>query len=361
MVKAWFISLIVGLLLTGMIIGGCSQQAPATPTPTPTPVPAVLGEQRADLSSYDKIELNASQIEVSSTFENYGKENLIKELGFWHVEIPKETDEAWVVVDLGGEARLDVIAVRPRTEYLSHLWSGDAAVLEGSNDKQEWIAEVRLELNHEELNERDWIAFVLPEDIGSYRYYRLFISEPDFISMGGLALYGEGGIPVAKLLLVLGKQGIDLSSYGKIELDESQIEVSSTFENYLKENLIKEPDFWHVEIPRETDEAWVVVDLGGEARLDVLAIRPRIDYLEQLWRGDAAVLEGSNDKQEWIAEVKLELNHEELNEHDWIAFVLPEDIGSYRYYRLFITDPGFSSLGGLELYGEGGIPVVEPE
>ena len=167
-----------------------------------------------------------------------------------------------------------------------------------------------------------------------------------------------------ELPVMLGKQGIDLSSYSKIELDDSHIEVSSINQDTEgKENLIKGlgVPYWHVKYPKETDEAWVVVDLGSKTRLDVLAIRPRIRQVGQLWKGDAAVLEGSNDKEEWVSQVKLELNHGELNDQDWVAFVLPENIGSYRYYRLFITDPTFLSLGGLEVYGEGVIPVVKPE
>ncbi len=174
----------------------------STPTPVPTPapamtpvveVPAVLGKQGMNLSSYDKIDLGGNSIEVSSfndpTWEN--KESLVDSNPetYWHAKFPKETDEAWVVVDLGNERQLTVLAVSPRTGHLDQLWKSDAAVLEGSCDKNEWTAQVKLALDHEELNDQDWIAFVFPETVG-FRYYRLFITHPQFLSLGGLEVYG---------------------------------------------------------------------------------------------------------------------------------------------------------------------------
>ena len=226
MVKMHFIPLVIVMLVTGMILGGCAQQATPTPpltspptvtpapaptvtpapAPTVTPAPAapelavVRGIQGIDLSSYGKIELDVSRIEVSSTNSPVeGKENLIKGLGdpYWHVKHPRETDETWIVVDLGSETRLDVFAIRPRSEH-PQLWDGDAAILEGSNDNEEWDPQVKLELYLGELDDQDWIAFILPENMGSYRYYRLFSTYPNFLSLGGLELYGEGGIPVVK-------------------------------------------------------------------------------------------------------------------------------------------------------------------
>lgn len=200
--RTWLAALVIAALPIGMAIAGCAQPDAPTQAPSPaTEVSVVLGKQGIDLSSYRKIELDESRIEVSSTNQpGEGKENLITGLGvpYWHAKFPKEPSEEWVVVDLGGEARLSVLAVRPRTEHLDQIWRGDAAVLEGSNDKQEWITEVKLELNPEELDAQDWIAFVLPEEIGPYRYYRLFISDLGFLALGGLWVYGEGGIPVVK-------------------------------------------------------------------------------------------------------------------------------------------------------------------
>jgi len=374
MIKTLIIPLIITTLLTGVIMGGCAQQATPAPIAVAPEEPLVVsGAQGIDLSGYGRIALDASHIEVSSVYKDWGKEHLLKESGFWHVPVPKETDEAWVIIDLESERKLDALAIKPRTDLLKQLWEGNAAVLEGSNDKQTWTPEVTLEIKHEGLNEQDWIAFVLPEDMASYRYYRLFINSPDFISMAGLQLYGEGGITVTELTssqsltstypdlpVVSGAQGTDLSGYGRIALDANHIEVSSTYKDWGKENLLKESGFWHVPVPKETSEAWVIIDLQSERGLDVLCIKPRTDNLSQLWQGDTAILEGSNDQQEWIAEVRLELNHEELNDQDWIAFILPDDMDSYRYYRLFITDPGFISMAGLNVYGEGGVVAPPP-
>ena len=201
MIKIRFISLIIAILATVMTIGGCAERTTPAPPPAALELPVVLGKQGIDLSSYRKIGLDDSHIEVSSINQDTeGKENLIKGLGapFWHVKYPKETDDAWVVVDLGSEARLDILAIRPRTGFLDQIWRGDAAILEGSNNKEEWMLQVKLELKLEELNDQDWIAFVIPDNIGSYRYYCLFITDPGFLSLGGLAVYGEGGIPVVK-------------------------------------------------------------------------------------------------------------------------------------------------------------------
>lgn len=210
MMKIWLMSCLVLMLATSMIVVGCGQKTPpgsATTSTTPpispvSGIPAVMGKQGIDLSSYGKIELSESSIEVSSINELWqGKENLIKGLGdpFWHVKYPKETAEAWVVVDLGSEKRLNVVAIRPRKDQLDQIWNGDTAVLQGSNDKEKWVSQVTLRLYPKGLNSNDWIALILPEKIGSYRYYRLFISDPNFLSLGGLALYGTtSGIPVTK-------------------------------------------------------------------------------------------------------------------------------------------------------------------
>jgi len=187
------------------------------------------GRQGTDLRGHRRIELDADDIEVSSTLPGFGKENIFNEFDVWHVKVPRETDAEWVIIDLESKRRLSALAIRPRAEHLSQLWLGDTAVLQGGNDKKTWSAIAKLELNLEELNDKSWITFVLP-NISSYRYYRLYISDPDFVSMAGLKVYGEGG-----RLEVSGRQGTDLSSYTVIELDASDIEVSSALAGFGKE------------------------------------------------------------------------------------------------------------------------------
>ncbi len=348
-------------------MGGCAPPATPVPSqvPTSTPAPApelpepsvVSGKQGVDMSSYGKIELDADHIEVSSTHKDWGKEHLLKEAGSWHVPVPKETNEAWVMVDLESQRQLDALTIKPRPDLLEHLWQGDAAILEGSNDKQIWTAEVRLELNHDQLNDTDWITFVLPEDIGSYRYYRLFIYDPGFISMAGLYLCGEGGVvgqfptpTPPDLAVASGRHDVDLMGRARIIPNVFNVRVSSRRKPHYQYKLFREAGFWHVKVPKETNEAWVRIDLESQRQLGALAVKPRPGLLSQLWNGDTAVLEGSDDKQTWTALVILELDHDELNDQDWINFVLPEDIGAYRYFRLFIYDPGFFSMAGLRLY-----------
>ena len=374
------------LVMIGMM-GGCLQQVARITAEVPivAPEPAssqaltppsplqltrsaapqtVLGKQGVDLGGYSKVELNYDQIEVSSVFQGYGGENLIRDTGsFWHIGVPKESDQAWAIIDLRSEMQLGAVAVRPRSDHLSHLWKGDNAALEGSSDSKAWDTLAKLRLDHDALNGRDWIAFMLPEGAGPYRYHRILINDPEFISMAGLALYTADSTPIARgheladaetgLPTVLGKQGVDLSGFRKVELLGGQIEVSSSMENYGKGNLLSDAGgatFWHVRLPKETDEAWVLVDLRSEGTLAALGIRPRTDYLTHLWKGGSAVLQGSNNREEWVPAVQFVLNHGELNAVDWIIFVLPKDIGPYRYYRLLITGPDFISMGGFELY-----------
>lgn len=381
------VALTVLLLAMTMMMSGCLQQVARTtaegptvapePAPSQTPTlspssqlprspapPTVLGKQGADLSGYSKVELNDDQIEVSSVFQGYGGGNLIRDTGsFWHIGVPKESDQAWAIIDLRSGMQLVVIAVRPRSDHLSHLWKVDNATLEGGNDSKAWDTLAKLRLDHDALNGRDWISFMLSEGVGPYRYYRLLINDPDFISMAGLALYTEDAIAIVPghepadaetgLPTALGKQGGDLSGYRKVELLPGQVEVSSSMENYGKGNLLSDAagaTFWHVGLPKETDEAWVLVDLRSEGTLAALGIRPRTDYLTHLWKGGSAVLQGSNNREEWVPAVELVLNQGELNAVDWIIFVLPNDIGPYRYYRLLITDPDFISMGGFELF-----------
>jgi hypothetical protein len=319
--------------------------------------------------------LDAAHIEVSGVYEDYLAANLLQDNSFWHVPVPKTTDEAWVMVDLGNAGQLSAIAVKPRTDFLSHLWRGDEATLEGSSDNRNWTRTITLELNNNTLKGNDWISFILPRNTASFRYYRIFIDSASFLSMAGLRLYGEGGMvlpaltaspasppsptspvpstPAAPALPVVpGVQGADLSVYGQMTLDTQHIAVSIVFQDYGAANLLQENSFWHVPVPKTTNEAWVMVDLVSARKLSILSIKPRTDLLSQLWKGLDAVLEGSSDNQTWNRAVVLELNHDKLKENEWINFILPKDIASFRYYRIFIDSPDFISMTGLRLYGE---------
>src|SRR3972149_7938339 len=136
------ISLAVLLSVMTMVMTGCLAQVARTtaevptvapePAPSQTPTlspssqlprspapPTVLGKQGVDLSGYSKVELNYDQVEVSSIMENYGKGNLLSDAGgatFWHVRLPKETDEAWVLVDMRSEGTLAGLGTRLRTD-----------------------------------------------------------------------------------------------------------------------------------------------------------------------------------------------------------------------------------------------------
>jgi hypothetical protein len=389
MMSRVFITLITAVISFVMLItSGCSQPAKAAPgitqnasstttisrsnTPLASTTPRLTiipGKQGVNLGAYAQIALDAASIEASCVYKDFGPANLLQVDSFWHVPVPKTTNEAWVMVDLGSARQLSAIAVKPRTDFLSHLWRGDEATLEGSNDNRNWTRAITLELNNNMLKGNDWVSFILPKNTVSFRYYRIFIDSASFMSMGGLRLYGEGGAvltvlpasptkplpstPAAQALAVVtGVQGADLSVYGQLTLDARHIAVSIVFQNYGAANLLQENSFWHVPVPKTTNEAWVMVDLVSARKLSALSIKPRADFLSQLWKGGDAILEGSSDNQTWKRAVVLELNHDKLKENEWINFILPKDMAAFRYYRIFIDSPDFISMTGLRLYGE---------
>jgi len=389
-----FITLLTAVIFSvSLLTTGCNQSAIRVPGLTPGAAAAaaasqtsapplsitprltiISGKQGVNLGAYSQITLDAACIEASSVYQDFGPVNLLQENSFWHVPVPKTTNEAWVMVDLGRARQLLAIAVKPRTDFLSHLWRGDEATLEGSSDNRNWTRTITLELNNSTLKGNDWISFILPGNTGSFRYYRIFIDSVSFLSIAGLRLYGEGGTalsappassttpapsaaPAPALPVVSGAQEADLGVYGQLTLDAQHIAVSIVFQNYGAANLLQENSFWHVPVPKTTNEAWVMVDLVSARKLSALSIKPRAEFLSQLWKGADAILEGSSDNQTWNREVALELNHDKLKENEWISFILPKDMVSFRYYRIFIDSPDFISMTGLRLYGEtAGVP-----
>jgi hypothetical protein len=345
----------------------------ASPVPPPTSappapetvIPVITGRQNTgDMATYQPITLQASMLEVSSVFQDFGPEALLKETSFWHVVLPHAAKSEWVRIDLGEARPLTALAVKPRPDNPGQLWRGDGAELQASPDGGTWAGLVRLKLENSELNSTEWITFVLPGDTGAHRYYRLFITSPEFASLAGLRVYGEGGAEAGSPVVpgptpekpvlpeAVGFQWTgNLTMYRQIELQASMLEVSSVLRNFGIEALLKGDGFWHVVLSPKAASDWLKIDLGEACQLAALAVRPRSDNPEQLWRGDGAELQASDDGATWTGLVRLKLENSELNSSDWITFLLPGDIGEYRYYRLFITSPEFVSLAGLRVYG----------
>jgi hypothetical protein len=207
------------------------------------------------------------------------------------------------------------------------------------------------------LKENEWINFVLPDKLTSYRYYRIFINSPEFISMGGLRLYGDAGVNGATPLpepsqvpVVRGRQDAVISGNTKIFFNIFLVTVSNSQGYNNRQGLFSLNSYWHVAMPKQSSEAWVRVDLETPIKLAAITVKPRKDFLGQMWHGTAAVLQGSQDMEDWTPEVALDLKHDELAENKPITFLLPESVQPYRYYRIFISDTAFYSMAGLELF-----------
>ncbi len=353
-----------------------TQVPPLTLAPTvPEPlIPVITGSQNTgNLKEYKQIELQVSMVEVSSVLQNFGPEALLKETSFWHVVLSPKAATEWLKVDLGEARQLEALAVKPRPDNPEQLWRGEGAALQTSPDGRAWTGLVRLKLENSKLNGSDWITFLLPGDAGAYRYYRLLITSPEFVSIAGLRVYEEGSgegepsvVPVPTpvepaLPVAIGSQGTgNLTMYQQITLQLAMLEVSSVFQNYGPEALLKETGFWHVVLPHATKSEWVKIDLGEARQLAALDVKPRPDNPGQLWRGDGAELQTSPDGEAWTGLVRLKLENSELNGSDWITFLLPGDAGAHQYYRLLITSPEFVSFAGLRVYGTDNVTSSQP-
>jgi len=156
--------------------------------------PLVLGRQQFDLTPYSKLPLNSSQLEVSSTFRPfYDKANLIQPgvKGFWHVKVPKEKTRPWVLVDMRTRQSVAVLGILARQDADQTMWHGYRAVLEASDDRQNWFLLARLGLPGETAKE-ERIYFPIPSP-QAYRYYRFSTHDWCFESMARMDLYQPRG------------------------------------------------------------------------------------------------------------------------------------------------------------------------
>ena len=308
----------------------------------------IYGRQHFNVGQYPRIELNESQLEVSSINDPaQGKDNLVRPgtEGFWQVKTPREEMPAWVTVDLMTQEAVAVLRLRPRADYTEQLWDGNRAVLHASNDNQTWTPLATLGIERMAL-EDDWISFQV-FSTQPYRYYRLSFYDATFLSLGRLELYKVPGLGAR----INGVQQFDLSPYDKIPLESSQLEVSSVNNpTQDKDNLVKPgtQSFWHVTAPREENPAWVIVDVGEKLPVTLLRVRPRVAAPYNIWDGPKATLEASDNKIEWTHPVTLAIDRPSLS-NDWVYFPLPSE-EPFRYYRLSISDMSFFSIARLELY-----------
>ena len=137
-------------------------------------------------------------------------------------------------------------------------------------------------------------------------------------------------------------------------LISDMIEVSSVNKPHEnKEALIDDSfeTYWHVKHPPETNQHWVLIDLGAPKKVEALAVMSRVGHPEQSWDGDHAIIDGSNDFQEWIGIAWLPIEKSQLDKEnpDWTYFIF-QNPAKYRWYRIVITDKFFFSIAELELY-----------
>lgn len=177
----------------------------------------------------------------------------------------------------------------------------------------------------------------------------------------GYSIRDKGGIISSKPLsgcreITIGIMGYMPGVQKRIILSEDRITVSSfNNQNQNKNNLIDNNmgSFWHIKYPKNEPDAFEFVnfDLGDRKEIKVLKVMPRPgNDIVQMWDGDGAYWEGSNDRHVWQIITRLQVNRSELKDGEWINFILPE-YQAFRYYRLKITDPDFLSFAEIELYG----------
>jgi len=161
-----------------------------TPVPTVSQSPVVNAVQQFNLSPYDQIPLESSQLEVSSVnHPTQGKDNLVKPgtQSFWHVTAPREENPAWVTIDLTNQEPVNLLRLKPRAGFTGQLWDSNQAVLYASNDGQDWLPLTTLGIERASLID-DWVYFSLPSE-EPFRYFRLSIYEMSFFSIARLELY----------------------------------------------------------------------------------------------------------------------------------------------------------------------------
>jgi hypothetical protein len=381
----WFVSLTV-LVMAGMAFvsscgGGGDDRAAAIPpiNDLPAGVVPVLGVTGMDLSPYEKITLQAGQIEVSSVFQpGMDQAALVRSGvdGFWHVRVPKRGSQVdWVAVALDRPRPVALLRLLPRRGNGSLMWRGYKALLQVSPDGRDWTTLATLGIVPWPPDDV-WLDFLVlvPEP---YEYYRLFIEDMDFVSIARLEFYqikGSGpalpavtiipagtstppskqpGIELPEAPLVApGVSGNDtIAGLVKLTIDPATLQVSSYLQAGMDGTaLIREGNsgFWHLKTPRNEMPARVTFSLAETAPVRVMRILPRTGQNAQLWNGPTAFVEASAGGEDWQVLAALDIDRDTATD-DWMSFNL-NLTASYSHYRLSIYDPVFLSLGRLELY-----------
>lgn len=149
-----------------------------------------------------------------------------------------------------------------------------------------------------------------------------------------------------------GEVGLSLAGQSRVRLFPDALSASSRNKpTEGTENLVGNGPggYWHIRVPRREATAWLQIDLGRNPEpLSTLRIRPRADALNQLWRGDRAGLQASQDGESWLLLTRLSINRAKVTD-DWLAFPIM-NARPYRFYRLVFWDQEFKSIGRVELF-----------
>lgn len=141
-------------------------------------------------SEFRKIKIVPEQLKVSSSSETRHQAIDGKKEVFWHVKFPREEKDVFIEFDIGQEMKVKMVRVIPREKSVPQFWDGGGAFWAGSNDGHTWepIA-ILYVVDISKLNpDGEWIAFLLPNKTPKFRYYRLNIVDPYFLSLAEIEL-----------------------------------------------------------------------------------------------------------------------------------------------------------------------------
>ena len=109
---------------------------------------------------------------------------------FWHVKNPIKDPRHWIILDFGKPVRVKAVAVLSRSRFNEQLWRGANAIFAGgrtASPTKGWteLATLVMDEGIRKSQKQDWVIFAAPAD-KPYRYYRLSIKDPSFLSLAEL-------------------------------------------------------------------------------------------------------------------------------------------------------------------------------
>ena len=357
------ICLTLGTLLFGAV--SCSSKA-IIPLPPDESVPIIEASPSVSvLQGMTKLNLIGVEMQVSTqSHPAMSIEALIdgSAESSWRAQNPRGSAPEWVRIDFGPDRSLAVtgVAISATPEQAKELWTRPA-MLQISDDGDEWYPLVYLSLDKHVMEFTGEKAVFSFRNDSAYRYYRLFIDSRDFLSIGDLELYARTDEVVAAGLaedptyqrpssvspIFDGSvpEGLTQVALGPTQLKANHLEHDGP-ENLVDGDITT---FWHLPLSPASRTSALQIDLGEENPLAIRAVRiaNRIGHAEQLWT-TSAFFQGSQDAEHWETVAFLNRNSQPIE--DWITFAF-ENQHAFRYYRFFVVeDPQFYSLAELQLY-----------